>query len=99
MKPGRPPIPPHRVKHGTRAGYFWHLNHDNEPCDACRDAERVYQAEHRALMRKRRDRLVNIIMGGHKHDFHKRVSKEEMTKLHVIFRKLLTKEQQEELGI
>lgn len=38
-KNGRMPTPPHRVKHGTDAGYWWHRRNDPDgPCRACLDA-------------------------------------------------------------
>ena len=37
-----------RRSHGTRAAYKRHINHGDPPCEACREANRRHQAEHRA---------------------------------------------------
>lgn len=33
--------------HGTRARYYWHLAHDETPCDLCREANRTYAEQRR----------------------------------------------------
>jgi hypothetical protein len=42
--------PPRSNFCGSNAAYTWHLNHNEPPCDACREAHRVYNVE----MRRRR---------------------------------------------
>lgn len=36
-----------RSEHGTRARYYWHLYHGEEPCDSCRQANRDYNEARR----------------------------------------------------
>lgn len=40
-----------RRRHGDHAGYAAHIYHGEEPCEACRKAERAYQQEKRRKAR------------------------------------------------
>lgn len=42
-----------RPECGTANGYRWHLHHGEDPCDACREANRVRAAEQRAARKAR----------------------------------------------
>lgn len=45
----------HRIAEcGTRAGYARHKNHDEQPCQPCREAEQAYMREWNIRRRERR---------------------------------------------
>jgi hypothetical protein len=41
-------------RHGDHAGYAAHVYRDEDPCDACKEGERVYRAERRAARKARK---------------------------------------------
>ena len=56
---GRPPMPVHRVKHGTPKGYRWHKrmtvkDPDHVTCSRCRDAWNKHYAKYRRELRRRK---------------------------------------------
>lgn len=62
----RPAIPPHRVKHGTTAGYYWHRTNGgaDSACDACRKAHRDYINAYRKRRRDQKKVLESMLSGG-----------------------------------
>lgn len=59
--------PPHRVPHGTVAGYLWHSDQrrkgiDSPACPPCREAWRKYYAELRRRRKAQRRIMWHILM-------------------------------------
>ena len=63
LKRGRRPTPPHRVKHGTVQGWYWHATQrkkdpDHEYCQACKDDQSLRQ---RNVSERRRKRIAMLM--------------------------------------
>ena len=60
---GRPPVPKHRVKHGTYAGYRWHIRQKEQACPRCSkaNADRSRQFDRRRA--KQRIVLRSMLYG------------------------------------
>lgn len=64
---GRPRKKASQVKHGTYAGYKWHLQYSMPACEECKAANRAREKD-RYDRRKRRRTAIRKLWGATRHD-------------------------------
>ena len=95
----RPRSPEHRVKHGERAGYHWHIRQGEPPCDKCRAWCREDARQYRKRKREERGKLRIILSRGTSGKERYSLTNTELDVTMKVLRKTATAEELKELGL